>query len=232
MKIFRKTNRRTHVQFTEYKKVWEQKCLATFWIGWFTVAVHIWRPLPPINTTLPALTMFSKKTARPMHKCCRFIAHALPGFIANHCWVSIYTSNEYVAEHSFTFFFNFRSSIEHAGCASCFIDSTASLQTIRERLIDFQTNIVLCDLKSLDKLHLQNEKFRIAFKSTLFDAQCAVIQFNDIAHPDNPTVRNIKGNHHQPSEVFFYASTSGSCGDSKTIGVTYKCFMPNITSLG
>lgn len=184
-------------------------------------------------------TMFSKKIAKPIyafharHKCCHFIAHALSGFIANHSWVSKHTFDEYDKKRSLTFnnFFNFPSSIEHAGCASCFIDGAADLHTIRARLIDFQTNIVLCDLKSLNQLHIDNDKFRIVFKVTLFDTQCSVIQFIDIAHPDQPTVRNVESNQIQPSKVFFYASTSGSCGDSKTIGVTYKCFMPNITSL-
>lgn len=113
------------------------------------------------------------------------------------------------------------------------MDNTDDLQAIRARLIAFQTNIVLCDLNSLDKLHCVDDKLNIAFKCTLFDTECAVVQLNVVAHPDkNLSIQSVKGNPIQSSKVFFYASTSGSCGDSKTIGVTYKCFMPNITSLG
>lgn len=131
------------------------------------------------------------------------------------------------------FFFNFHSSIEHADCVSCFIDFTDNLQVIRARLIDFETNIILCDVKSLTKLQSDADELNVAFKCTLFDTECAVIQFNDIDYPNrNLSIQNVKGNQIQSSKVFFYASTSGSCGDSKIIGVTYKCFMPNIASLG
>lgn len=110
------------------------------------------------------------------------------------------------------------------------MDNTDSLQAIRARLIGFQTNIVLCDSNCLDKLHCVGDKLNIAFKCTLFDTECAVVQ---LKNPDeNLSIQSVKGNPIQSSKVFFYASTSGSCGDSKIIGVTYKCFMPNITSLG
>lgn len=112
------------------------------------------------------------------------------------------------------------------------MDPTDNFQVVRARLIDFQTNILLCDSKSLDKLHANDDKLNVAFMCTIFDTECAVVQFNDVASPnENLSTQNVKVNQIQSSKVFFYASTSGSCGDSKIVGVTYKCFMPNITSL-
>lgn len=128
--------------------------------------------------------------------------------------------------------FNVFPSIEQAGCASCFIDTTADFQAIRSRLIDFQTNIVLCDLKNMDSLRFDKDELRIAFKLTLFGTECALVQLNGIANSIQQADQKVNSNNIRPSKVLFYASTSGSCGDSKAIGVTYKCFMPNITSLG
>lgn len=113
------------------------------------------------------------------------------------------------------------------------MDITDNLQAIKARLIDFQTNIVLSDLKSLTKIHFDDDELNIAFNCTVFNTECVVVQFNDIVYPNkNRSIQNVKANQIQSSKVFFYALTSGSCGDSKTIGVTYKCFMPNISSLG
>lgn len=123
-------------------------------------------------------------------------------------------------------------SLELANCVSCFLDSTDSLNTIRTRLNEFHTDLVLCDSKGLNKLHCDDDNINIVFKCTLFNVECALVQFTNLGCPvENPPVQNTKGDQLQSSKIFFYASTSGSCGDSKTIGVTYKCFMPNVKSL-
>lgn len=125
------------------------------------------------------------------------------------------------------------SSIELADCVSCFLDSTDNPQALRPRLKDFQTNIVLCDLQSLAKFRCADSNFKEFFQCTLFGTHCALVEFDHITFSaDQLSIENVETNRSESSQVFFYASTSGSCGDSKAIGVTYKCFMPNISSLG
>lgn len=189
--------------------------------------------------------MLFKKTTKSVKafQNCHSFASTLSGLTANHSWVSkskkvykhnCWSSNRKAFVHDWMFYLPIRiSSIELADCVSCFLDVTDNLQTVRTRLKDFQTNLALCGLQSLAKFSCDDDDFKVAFKCTLFDTECVLVEFNDIACPaENPSIQHVKCNRDQSSKVFFYASTSGSCGDSKIIGVTYKCFMPNIASLG
>lgn len=127
--------------------------------------------------------------------------------------------------------------IENAGCASCFLDSTKlihldsteNLANLKNRLIDLESNVILCDVQYLNKLHVEEEQ--ICSKITIFDTNCALIHFKDIQ--SNPKILSTddRVDKTKSSQILFYATTSGSCGQVKSIGVTYKCFMPNITSL-
>ncbi|XP_031624083.1 beta-alanine-activating enzyme [Contarinia nasturtii] len=119
--------------------------------------------------------------------------------------------------------------IENAGCASCFLDSTENWTNLKKRLIDLETNIILCDLQYLNKLNIEEEQ--IISRLTIFNTNCGLIHFKDLQCIPK-TLSNRHYDKTMSSQILFYATTSGSCGQVKSIGVTYKCFMPNITSLG
>lgn len=123
--------------------------------------------------------------------------------------------------------------IENSGCVSCFIDSSASIQTVRQRMIDFKTDVALCDLANLSKLETNENSIKIIVNITLFNENCALVKIENLArYKDFISISDDNDDKLNTSKVLFYATTSGSCGDVKPIGVTYKCFHPNITSLG
>lgn len=112
---------------------------------------------------------------------------------------------------------------------SCFVDYALDFENIRKRLSEFKTNIILCSLEHLTKLNTGDNDMKIFSNLSLFDVKCVFAQVKDLKCI--PSV--YFSTEPQPSsKVFFYASTSGSCGEVKSIGVTYKCFQPNIGGLG
>lgn len=122
--------------------------------------------------------------------------------------------------------------IEIAGCVTCFLDFNQTFG-VNQRLIDFQTNIVLCDIQSYAKLNAEHVQIKVLSKCTLFNVECALIRFQDFKCSVQKRSGEIgDSDQTKSSEVFFYALTSGSCGAVKPIGVTYKCFWPNIISFG
>lgn len=115
------------------------------------------------------------------------------------------------------------------------MDFTENFQSIEKQLIGYKTNIVFCELKILLKLNAENERVKILFMLTIFGTNCVLIQVerlqcNTINFPRNGGGNDFDKN--KSSKILFYAKTSGTCGEVKPVGVTYKCFMPNITSLG
>lgn len=122
--------------------------------------------------------------------------------------------------------------IENAGCVNCFLDHAEPIQNIKKRLSDFGTNIILCDLEDLIKLNVGDEQVKIISNITLFNRNCVLIQFGSITLNMNSYSNNDENDKNKSSRILFYATTSGSCGEVKLIGVTYKSFLPNITSIG
>lgn len=122
--------------------------------------------------------------------------------------------------------------IENTGFVSFFLDHTEPIQNIKKRLIDFETNIVLCDLKDVIKLNVEDEQVKIISNITLFDRKCVLIQFESITLNMNSHPNNDENDKFKSSRILFYATTSGSCGEVKLIGVTYKSLLPNITTIG
>lgn len=82
----------------------------------------------------------------------------------------------------------------------------------------------------LTRFNFENEQFKIISEISLFNVNCAFIQFERLNYTSKLELKKI--DKLNTSKILFYATTSGSCGDVKPIGVTYKCFQPNITSLG
>ncbi|XP_055300273.1 beta-alanine-activating enzyme [Sitodiplosis mosellana] len=122
--------------------------------------------------------------------------------------------------------------VENAGCVSCFLDFPQPIPYIKKRLVDFGTNIVLCDLENVIKLNAGDEQVEIISNITLFDRKCVLARFESITLNVNRHSNSDKDDTSKSSNIFFYATTSGSCGEVKPIGVTYKCFSPNIASIG
>lgn len=125
------------------------------------------------------------------------------------------------------------SRIENAGCVSCFLDPTKDFEPIKKRLTSFQTNLILCDSEHFNAINADKEQLTQVFRCSLFDADCALVRVEDLMCRNNSPLTKIGcGDKTKSSNICFYASTSGSCGEVKPIGVTYKCFWPNIQSLG
>lgn len=122
--------------------------------------------------------------------------------------------------------------IENAGCVSCFLDFAQSITDIKKRLIDFRTNIILCDSESVTKFNAGIGQVEVTSNITLFDRSCVLVRFQGITLNTNRLLDNDMNDKSKSSNIFFYATTSGSCGEVKPIGVTYKCFSPNVTSMG
>lgn len=129
--------------------------------------------------------------------------------------------------------------IENAGGVSCFLDSAENIEIIQQRLNDFGTNIILCDLGSVAKLNCGDESVNIICNVTLFDKKCVLLRCdekqvqNESDKLNKERLLNTGGDDKSKSSaILFYATTSGSCGEVKQIGVTYKCFSPNIDRLG
>lgn len=122
--------------------------------------------------------------------------------------------------------------VENAGCVSCFLDPAQTIPYIKKRLVDFGTNIILCDSKNLIKLKAEDENVDIIANITLFERNCVLIRFGSIAPNFNKFMNDDKDDKNTSSNILFYATTSGSCGEVKPVGVTYKCFSPNISSIG
>ena len=115
---------------------------------------------------------------------------------------------------------------------SCFLDFVQPLTDIKKRLIDFGTNIILCDSESVTKLNADNEQVEVISNITLFDRNCVLVRFGSITLNANRLLDNDMNDKSKSSNILFYATTSGSCGEVKPIGVTYKCFSPNVTGMG
>lgn len=129
---------------------------------------------------------------------------------------------------------------------SCFLDPRGSF---RKTLIGLKTNVILCDSNTLITLTEQGKHIENMEKFTLFNVDCALVIIEETIFPSQTTsiascdgladkqaskqvVSETESDTKYSSKIFFYASTSGSCGEVKPIGVTYKCFVPNIASLG
>lgn len=99
--------------------------------------------------------------------------------------------------------------------------------------MDFKTNIILCDLGHLHKLNAGDKNVDVSLEILLFGIDCVFVQIKHfVCVPKIYSNEKCDSDSKNASKVFFYASTSGSCGELKSIGVTYKCFMPNIIQLG
>lgn len=133
--------------------------------------------------------------------------------------------------HNILFYCNYR--IEHADCVSCFLDSSSDFEGIKRRLTEFKTNIILCNSEHLPALYTGDEKVKLHSEFSLFDVNCAIVEVEELkCIPNICSNEDSNSNPKHSSKIFFYASTSGSCGELKSIGVTYKCFLPNINELG
>lgn len=116
---------------------------------------------------------------------------------------------------------------------SCFLDSTEDFDVIRKRLDNFNTNIILCDVQHFTKTNADDEQLTQVLRCSLFDTDCVLVRAKDLkCRTKILLTANDSNDKIKSSRICFYASTSGSCGEVKPVGVTYKCFWPNITSLG
>lgn len=119
-------------------------------------------------------------------------------------------------------------SIENANCASFFIEQTPFWSTIKKKLEKIKTNIFICDIEmfmNLKKIIKIDKEERVV----LFNCECVIVRIADVEMVAKTIAYSTDIN--KSSQILFTAFTSGSCGECKTIGVTYKCFLPNVNSL-
>lgn len=121
------------------------------------------------------------------------------------------------------------SRITNANGSSCFISVTNNIDTIFEYMAKLGSNLILCELPSIDTY--KNEQTAARYDLKLFGRECVIIQIKRLKfHPKLiPTADTPL---YESANILFFAFTSGTCGESKLIGVTQKCFVPNILSLG
>lgn len=93
-----------------------------------------------------------------------------------------------------------------------------------------ESNLILCELQNIDSY--KNEQITLRHDLKLFGRECVLIQIQRLKFHTKliPTEADITL--HESPNILFFALTSGTCGESKLIGVTQKCFIPNILSLG
>lgn len=93
-----------------------------------------------------------------------------------------------------------------------------------------ESNLILCELQSIDTY--KTEQITARYDLKLFGRECVLIQIKSLEfHPKLiPTEADTPL--YESANILFFAFTSGTCGESKLIGVTQKCFIPNILSLG
>lgn len=123
---------------------------------------------------------------------------------------------------------SFINRISNANSASCFIPSNSNIVEIYEYLEVLDTNVMLCEAEFIQLF--QSDEIKIIQSVTLFNRICAIIQFNqlDFKLKKFPIREKILPS----SKILFYGLTSGTSGTSKSVGVTCKCFMPNVLKLG
>lgn len=91
----------------------------------------------------------------------------------------------------------------------------------------------MCDLENLPKLDDDENCMKINENIQLFNRHCTLIQMkNSFRNKPIHLIANDNEDKLKTSDILFYATTSGSCGDIKPVGVTYQCFHPNVISLG
>lgn len=92
------------------------------------------------------------------------------------------------------------------------------------------SNLILCELHSIDTY--KNEQITARYDLKLFGRECALIQIKRLTFRPKLVRTEADTPLYESSNCLFFAFTSGSCGDSKLIGVTQKCFISNVLSLG
>lgn len=123
----------------------------------------------------------------------------------------------------------FHSRTANAGDACCFVDSSIDYSQLLQKCEQFQTNVILCDVNTMEIIRPNGN---VIAESVLFDECCYFVQLREVkVTSEERFVIASDLDVMTSSRVFFYASTSGSCGEIKSIGVTFKCFMPNIEKL-
>lgn len=122
------------------------------------------------------------------------------------------------------------SRITNADGSSCFITATNKIDTIFESMKKLETNLILCELQSIDTY--KTEQIIARYDLKLFERECVLIQLKRLKFQPKliPTDGDIPL--YESANILFFAFTSGTCGESKLIGVTENCFIPNILSLG
>lgn len=119
--------------------------------------------------------------------------------------------------------------ITNAGDACCFVDPSINYTSLMEKCEQFHTGVIVCDAITVNILLAYCD---IVAQCDLFNEQCFLLLLREA---NFNSANKIKATTNidllTSSNVFFYASTSGSCGQTKSIGVTFKCFVPNIETL-
>lgn len=117
----------------------------------------------------------------------------------------------------------------NAGDACCFVDPSSDRSRVLEKCRQFRSNVILCDKSTLETI---GSSSNVIAECNLFDERCHLLQLNEVKDASiGRLVALDELDVMTSSRVFFFASTSGSCGETKTIGVTFKCFMPNVEQL-
>lgn len=119
--------------------------------------------------------------------------------------------------------------ITNAGDACCFVEPSINHISLMEKCEQFRSGLILCDAKTAKII---STYCNLVVECDLFNEPCFLLQVRDENFDSaNKITATTNIDLLTSSNVFFYASTSGSCGQTKSIGVTFKCFMPNIETL-
>lgn len=93
-----------------------------------------------------------------------------------------------------------------------------------------ESNLILCELHSIDTY--KNEQITARYDLKLFGRKCVLIQIERLKFHQKLILTEVDTPLYESANILFFAFTSGTCGESNLVGVTQKCFIPNILSLG
>lgn len=94
----------------------------------------------------------------------------------------------------------------------------------------FGSNLILCELHGIDIY--KNEQIIARYDLKLFGRECVLIQIKRLKFHPKLIQTEADTCLYESAKTLFFALTSGTCGESKLIGVTHKCFIPNVLCLG
>lgn len=119
--------------------------------------------------------------------------------------------------------------IINANAAVCFLDAT----DIQQQLQNYKTNLLLTEQRCVEEsADLKNLKIRKQCELLILGRRCTLIQLDTLELTTKVISVEVNVSVEHSSRIFYCTTTSGTTGDRpKRIGVTYKCFMPNVLKL-